>query len=355
MSAKPLQIFDGHNDTMLKLQLDYRGDEQTFWSGTSGHLDGPRARKGNMAGGICAIFIPNRRRRTIPSDQITLRDNGFEIRMAAPIDHEYARETAIKVIGVIHRLADRDPERFALVRSIADLDEALATDRFAAVLHFEGAEAIDPNLELLPVYYEAGLRSLGPVWSRPNVFGHGVPFKHPCSPDIGPGLSEQGKALVRACDELGIMIDMAHLNLKGFWDVAALSSKPLVVSHACVHQLCPSARNLLDTQLDAIKDTGGLVGVNFFVGDVRPDGALDADTPLEWIVRHISYIADRIGVEHVAFGSDFDGALMPRALGDAAGLPKLIDALRLGGFNDDELALIAGRNWRRIFSQTWHA
>ena len=72
-------------------------------------------------------------------------------------------------------------------------------------------------------------------------------------------------------------------------------------------------------------------------------------------MRHISYIAERIGVEHVAFGSDFDGALMPRALGDAAGLPKLIDALRAGGFNQDEIALIAGHNWRRIFSQTWRA
>ena len=109
----------------------------------------------------------------------------------------------------------------------------------AAVLHIEGAEAIDPELEALEVFYAAGLRSLGPVWSRPNVFGHGVPFRFPSSPDTGPGLTDAGKELVRACNRLRIMLDLTHLNEAGFWDVAALTDAPLVATHSNVHALCP--------------------------------------------------------------------------------------------------------------------
>lgn len=354
-SSTALACFDGHNDTMLKLALDYRGSEKTFWQGFEGHLDGPRAQAGGLKGGICAIFVPNQRSSATALDALTLRHDGFEIRMARPITHEYARELTIKVMGVLQRLAKFDAHRFCLATDMVQLREAIAQERFAAVMHFEGAEAIDPDLALLPLYYESGLRSLGLVWSRPNAFGHGVPFKHPCSPDIGPGLSEAGVALVRACEQLGIMIDMAHLNLQGFWNVARLSTKPLVVSHACAHAICPSARNLLDTQLDAIAESGGLIGVNFFVGDVRPDGMINPDTPLDMLADHFVYIADRIGVAHVALGSDFDGATMSRQLNDAAALPKLFEALQKRGFSRDELALIAQENWLRVLGQTWRS
>ena len=348
-------IFDGHNDTLLKLHLDHRGDERAFWSGMAGHLDAPKARQGGLVGGLCAIFVPNHRRRTVPSKALAVRDDGFEIRMAQPITHEHARQQTLKMMAILQRLAAHPDQQLTIVRDVAGLDEAMAAGRFAAVLHFEGAEAIDPEHELLPLYVEAGLRSLGLVWSRPNAFGHGVPFKHPCSPDLGPGLTPQGRRLVRACEALGVVVDMAHLNARGFWDVASLTGKPLVVSHACAHAICPSARNLTDDQLDAIGASGGLVGVNFFVGDVRPDGALRADTPLQALVHHMAYIADRIGVDHVAFGSDFDGALMPEALKDASGLPLLLDAMRAAGFHEDELVRIAHRNWRRVLAQTWLA
>ena len=113
----------------------------------------------------------------------------------------------------------------------------------APVLHIEGAEAIDPNFELLDVLYEAGVRSLGPVWSRPNAFGHGVPFRRPSSPDTGPGLTDLGKELIGACNRLGILIDLSHLNERGFWDVAAISNAPLVATHSNAHALSPHSRN----------------------------------------------------------------------------------------------------------------
>ena len=123
----------------------------------------------------------------------------------------------------------------------------------AAVLHIEGAEAIDANFELLDVLYAAGLRSLGPVWSRPNAFGHGVPFRCPSSPDTGPGLTDLGKALIGACNRLRILIDLSHLNERGFWDVAAISNAPLVATHSNAHAISPHSRNLTDRQLAAIR------------------------------------------------------------------------------------------------------
>ena len=239
------------------------------------------------------------------------------------------------------------------MRAADELDDCLREGVLAAVLHFEGAEAIDPKLDALLVFYQAGLRSLGIVWSRPNAFGYGVPFKFPSSPDTGPGLTDAGKALVRACNQLGILVDVSHLNEKGFWDVADISDAPLVATHSAVHALCPSTRNLTDVQLDAIGETGGVVGVNFHVGFLREDGEENEATPISDIVRHVDYIAERIGVEHVAFGSDFDGATMPRQLGDVTGLPRLIAALERSGYDAAELRLIAHENWLRVLRQTW--
>src|ERR687885_810159 len=127
-----------------------------------------------------------------------------------------------------------------------------AGEAFGLVLHIEGAEAIDPELEALELWYAAGLRSLGPVWSRPNAFGEGVPFAFPASPDTGPGLTRAGKALVRRCAELGIAVDLSHLNEAGFWDVARLDQGPLIASHSGAHALAAASRNLTDAQLDAV-------------------------------------------------------------------------------------------------------
>jgi membrane dipeptidase len=241
-----------------------------------------------------------------------------------------------------------------LGRGIADFDLAFADEGPPlAVLHLEGAEAIDASLEALEVWHEAGLRSLGPVWSRPNGFGHGVPFVSPSSPDIGPGLSTDGKALVRRCGELGILIDLSHMNEAGFWDVARLEAGPLVATHAAAHALCPTSRNLTDAQLDAIASTGGLVGIVFSSSFLRPDYADVEDTPLELIADHARYVADRIGVAHVALGSDFDGTTIPRAVGDAAGVPRVIKELARVGFDEPELEAIAWRNWRRVLAAWW--
>ena len=183
-----------------------------------------------------------------------------------------AAEIVLALLGRLHRLERDGIDAVRIVRTVDDIVQARLANALAVEIHIEGAEPIDPALNSLDAFYAAGLRSLGLVWSRPNLFGHGVPFSFPSSPDTGPGLTDAGKALVKACNELGIMLDVSHLNEKGFWDLAGISYRPIVATHCGAHAICPSARNLTDKQLDAIADSDGLVGINFHVGFLNPLG-----------------------------------------------------------------------------------
>jgi membrane dipeptidase len=333
-----IRIFDGHNDVLLALhqaggERDGDGltaaDRAFAEGGGATKLDVPRAREGGLAGGLFAIF---------PADPPDFGDH------PEPADPQEALADTLAMIARAHRLERADVLR--LVRDAGELDQD--DGALAAVLHVEGAEPIGPGLDELEVLHAAGLRSLGLTWSRPNIFATGVPFAFPGSPDQGPGLTDAGKALVKACEELGVLVDCAHLNARGFWDVAELSDRPLVVSHANAHAVCPSPRNLTDEQLRAVGESGGLVGLNFHVGFLRPDGAEDPDTPLSTLAAHASHIAEVAGIDSVALGSDFDGATMPTDLADASRLPALLEALRAAGFSEQELEKVAWTNWRRV-------
>ena len=359
--SNPFPIIDGHNDTILALDRATPEQERTFFNRSEiGHIDLPRAREGGLAGGFFAVFTPNtdwKKQRIPRSDGGTEEEpdftHGWDVPHPNPIERGYALDYTLKLLSRLLRLeADSDGE-VRVVRRVEELEECLANGTLAVILHVEGVECLDPDLEVLHLLYEAGLRSLGPVWSRSNDFGHGVPFSFPGSPDAMPGLTDAGKNLVRACNELGILIDLSHLNEKGFWDVAEHSSHPLVATHSCAHALCPSPRNLTDRQIDALGETNGIVGINFARSFLRSDGDGDAETPLTEIVRHAAYVADRIGVEHVALGSDFDGTQVPQDLKDAAGLPKLLDALRDHRFDDDGLKKVTHQNWIRVLDATW--
>ncbi|MEL6775222.1 MAG: membrane dipeptidase, partial [Pseudomonadota bacterium] len=206
-------------------------------------------------------------------------------------------------------------------------------------------------LAALEVLHAAGLRSLGPVWSRSNAFGHGAPMA--AQPDLEPGegLTAAGKALVATCEAMGILIDCSHLTEKGFWDVAAATDQPLVASHSNAHAIAPSARNLTDRQLDAVAERGGLVGLNFHVSFLRPDCRHDRDTPMEVLLRHLDHLIERVGEDGVALGSDFDGCLLPQEIGDVSGLPALMSAMRRAGYGEPLVAKIARENWLRLLER----
>jgi membrane dipeptidase len=345
-----VSVFDGHNDALTR-----EGYQSLATARTHGHIDLPRMKQGGVRGAIFAVFTPSPEDKHEGTDQpnpVQGADGRLEFELAAPVAHRDAAAFAASAAGRLVAL-ERDGH-LRVAREIGDLDAADAEGETpVAVLHLEGAEAIDADLEALDFWYAAGLRSLGPVWSRSNEFAHGVPFASPSSPDTGPGLTRAGQGLVRRCAELGIMVDLSHLNEAGFWDVQRADLGPLVASHSAVHALCQTSRNLTDRQLDAIGASGGLVGIVFACRFLRPDFSDDPDTPLELIARHASYVAERIGIEHVGLGSDFDGTTVPAAVGDVAGMPRVLQALTEAGFSSGELEAIAWSNWRRVLAAWW--
>jgi len=270
-------------------------------------------------------------------------------------DRSRALEVTLEAMARLFRLEREAPDQVKVVRTAAEIEACLTNGVFAALLHIEGAEAIDPEFNALDVFYRAGLRSLGPVWSRRNIFGEGVPFGFGHDPDTGPGLTPLGRELVRACNRLRIVVDLSHLNARGFWDVTEITNAPLVATHSNAWSLTPATRNLTDRQIDAIAGSGGMIGVNFATAFVREDGRPDTTTSLDAICRHIDYLVERAGIDHVGFGSDFDGALIPCDLGDASGLPRLISRLRRRGYDDDALLKLTHRNWIRVLGRTWGA
>ena len=149
------------------------------------------------------------------------------------------------------------------------------------------------------------------------------------------------------------MIDLSHLNEKGFWDVAKTSDAPLVATHSNAHALCTHSRNLTDKQLAAIRNTGGMVGLNYAVAFLREDGRKDMNTPLETMMKHLDYLIEHVGEDHVGLGSDFDGATIPFELKTVSGLPKLIDKMRQHGYGTKVIHKICSENWINLLKRTW--
>jgi membrane dipeptidase len=352
-SPRPVPIFDGHNDILLRLYKRGGADApRAFLDGEpKGQLDLSKARQGGFAGGLFAIFVPSPEAVRAPNDGTPTQNDGA--RMPRSLELEPAQRAVSTMASLLLRIERESEGRVRICRNTGDIRLAMEQGVLAPVLHIEGAEAIDPDFEVLDVLHAAGLRSLGPVWSRPNAFGHGVPFLCPSSPDTGPGLSDLGKALVGACNRLRILIDLSHLNERGFWDVAAISDAPLVATHSNAHALSPHSRNLTDKQLAAIRETGGLVGVNFAVSFLRPDGRHDADTPLDLVVDHLAHMVAQVGEDGVGLGSDFDGARIPSGIGSAAGLQNLVEAMRSRGFGEPLIERICFGNRLRVLAQTW--
>src|SRR5438874_8169398 len=300
------------------------------------HMDLEAARRAGFAGGFFALYVPSPR---VPDPT----EVPYALPLPDPIPHAEAARIADELYACLCDLP------VAIATSAADFREGAV----AAIVHLEGAEAIAADLSNLDGWYERGLRSIGITWSRSNAFAHGVPFEFPASPDSGGGLTAAGRELVRACNKLGILVDLSHLNWAGFWEVAELTDAPLVATHSNAHALCAASRNLTDEQLRAIADSRGIVGVNFAVTFLREDGHQVPETPITEIVRHVDYLVELMGVDHVGFGSDFDGAVVPEELGGAAGFPKLVSALRDAGYAEDDVDKITHGNWLRVLESTW--
>src|SRR5438552_1962232 len=340
MSLPP--VIDGHNDALLRVR---RSGGSLLERTATGHLDVPRAREGGLAAGFFAVFVPG-------EDRIDWRALGpppFERPLSPPVDPERA---ALEAAAMADLLVE---SKLLLVRTAKELERCVAGGPLGAILHLEGAEPIEPDLSNLEGWYERGLRSIGLVWSRPNAFASGAAFRYPGSADTGPGLTRAGRALVDACGRLGIALDVSHLNTRGLRGVLRRARGPIVATHSNAHAVCPASRNLTNAELRAIAATGGVVGITFSVAILRPDGRFDTQTPIADVVRHVDHVAEQAGIDHVALGSDFDGAAIPDEIGDVTGLPRVLEALRAGGYDDEALRKIAHGNWLRVMREVWRA
>lgn len=331
-------IFDGHNDALSRL-WGAMDDPVVLFSKAQGHVNVPDCAAGGMKGGFFAIYSPMRR-------MVFDFAQGFNMAMLTQpmpeIEEDAALVSAVGQAAIARRL--HDAGQIEIVTDAASLARAFVADPIACILHIEGADCIGPDLFALDALHALGLRSLGPVWSRKTIFGDGVPFAFGRDGDIGEGLTEDGKRLIVRCRELNIMIDTAHLNTKGFWDVAE-ADVPLVATHSNTNAHCLASRNLDDDQLKAIGETRGVVGVNF--GTVFLDAAAweNGKCDIDAIVRHLSHMVEMAGEDAVAIGSDFDGAPLPNGMTSEAHLPKLVDAMTSVGFDPALIAKITHENW----------
>lgn len=339
-----IPVFDGHNDALLRLSK-VADPVAEFRDGGGGHVDLPKARAGGMTGGFFALFSPTSGQ---PLDFTVFDDPPYDIPLPDPMPRQTAITPVSRQVDVAGALEASGLIR--MVRTREDLD-ADSGDALTVVLHLEGAECIDADGGGLDTLHEAGLRSLGPVWSRPNAFAHGVPFRTDSDGDTGPGLTEAGRALVRTCHARGMVVDCSHMTMRGFWDVAE-EGVPLVATHSNACAVAKTARNLTDAQLRAIGETGGMAGLNFGTMFLRPDGRRAPEDGIAFAVRHLAHMVETAGEDHVGLGSDFDGAPMPAGLESAADLQNLVSAMDEAGFGAELIAKICQGNWHSFLGRT---
>lgn len=346
-----IPVFDGHNDFLQRMVAAGPQRDRLWLHGDgTGHIDLPRMQAGGLVGGFFAIWTPSPE---TPEDDLTnlLKQNPpFSLPLPDEVPIADALPHAIAQAGAL--MAMERTGSLTICKSAAQIRDTIAAGRIAAILHIEGAEPV-ADLDALHVWHAMGLRSIGPVWSRPTAYGHGVPFAFPSSPDTGPGLTALGKALVRECNSLRILLDLSHLNEKGFDDVAALSAAPLVASHSCAHAVSPSSRNLTDRQLAVIAESKGLVGLNYAVGFLHPQGRREPMHGFATILQHLDYLLTHLGEDGVALGSDFDGAQMPEDLSDASKLQNLTQAMLDHGYGQELVEKISWKNWIALLERSW--
>jgi len=238
-----------------------------------------------------------------------------------------------------------ESERFELVRNVEEMRKTIEGGRIALWLGLEGGEPIGESLELLEVFHRLGLRVLTLTWSLRNAIGDGI-FER-----TNGGLTNFGVEVVGKAEELGIVIDLSHINEAGFWDALDVTSFPVIASHSNARKLCDNRRNLSDEQLKAIAERDGVVGA------VAIPSFIDKERPtLEKYVGHIVYMADLIGYKHVGLGFDFVYYLKGwsgksvEGFEDESRIPALIEKLR-ENFSEKEVEAIAFKNFERVFGR----
>jgi len=307
-------MVDGHCDTLTAVESQNRTLGK---KSPRGQLDLPRMLAGGVNVQFFAAFI-------------------------APEYKDRALKRCLQLIDTFHAEITRNQNSVELALNSGDICRIISAGKIAALLAIEGGEALAGDLAVLRIYHRLGVRSITLTWNGRNELGDGVGE----GPNAG-GLSVFGRSVVREMNRLGMLIDVAHLAEKGFWDVAETSRQPFAATHANCRALCDHPRNLTDGQIEHLARTGGVIGLTFvpeFVAEEKPD--------LESLLRHVDHIASRFGPQCIGLGSDFDGMDTFLAdLRDVTCTPRLAESLLKRGYSCSEVSGIMGGNWLRLLER----
>ncbi|MFV9568253.1 dipeptidase [Thermoanaerobacter mathranii] len=305
---------DFHCDTLYRLvdkKIDFTERSK------EGHVDLQRMKEGKVHLQVFAVFV----------DPTQTRKN--------------AATMALKMIDKMHKIIE-EIEEFRLILKGEDIDKAKQEGKIGALLSIEGGEALEGETSLLRMFYKLGVRALTLTWSLRNDLGDGVDGVKEA------GLTSFGREVVKEMNRLGMIVDVSHLNEKGFWDVVELSEKPIIASHSNAKTLCSHRRNLTDEQIKAIAQKGGVIGINFAPQFLRDEG----QATLEDVLNHIDYICELVGEDYVGFGSDFDGIeSTPEGLKDISYFPAILEGLIKRGYTQEQIAKITHKNFENLIKK----
>ena len=322
-------VFDGHNDTPV--ERVHRGEAPLNWMqrDPAYHMDVPRMREGGF-------------------------DSGFFVVGNGPTaDVMYTLERTLQQI-------DAHPDALRLILSSQDVEEARTRDQIGILMAIEGAQRwLRGELDMVRLFYRLGIRCLGITHGEGGdeegfLQGSRSPFG-PCTlaereaeRKNALGLTDFGREVLRLSNELGLVTDLAHINDHAFYEVLDLSIQPVAMTHTAVCALCPHWRCLTDEQIRALADKGGVLGIAFAPFFIHPEEAT-----IDRLVEHVCYVAELVGVDHVAIGSDFDGlGRIQPVIPDISQLPLLTQSMLAHGLSEAEVAQIWGGNFLRLLQQT---
>ncbi len=307
-----MDLFDGHCDTILKCYLEGGGLRRQ-----TGHLDLERRQgKGRWAQFFATFGSPE----DMPGRSL------WEVFL-----EEYA---------LFRSEIDANADLVVFCRTGAEAEAAFAAGKTAAFLSAEGAELLDCNLEKLRMAHRMGVRIVNITWNHPNALSGTNAEKQ------DRGLSEQGRAFVKAMGELGMLVDVSHLSDPGFWDVMEITERPVVATHSNSRSVFPHPRNLTDEQFTAIIDTNGVAGLNMYAGFLGDDP--DFDT----VVSHLEHFLALGGENNVSIGGDWDGITsMPRGMNGIQDMEKLYEHLLRRNYSEALLEKVFYSNLMRVVNE----
>jgi membrane dipeptidase len=255
----------------------------------------------------------------------------------------YAMKRAIQIIDTLYQQIDTYKDDITLCCNYNEIQTALGTNKVAAILSIEGGDALQGEISALRTFYRLGVRSICLTWNHRNEIADGV-----ADSITGGGLTGFGREVISEMNTLGMLIDLSHISEKGFWDVMELSKSPVIASHSNAKELCGHRRNLTDSQLLAIRDNKGVVGINLY-----PDFLVDeGKASLKDVLKHIEYIAGIVGTNCIGLGADFDGIeYTPEDLKGIQDLNKLFNELQKLNYSQDFIEKFAGGNFLRVFKE----